>query len=212
VLAFHLLNHRILVDPVYGLEVLNHMWATEPVGTTSILLTSIGLLLTLAFKFLDFLWDIYKERARQGKLKVELTVESGPDGEPALCAIVSNVGQEPVVVRDIGYNKPRLIGSEFIRLQTQASPLPHALNARELIRVPGITENEADLSQVLGHFRVKDSLGKLWEVPDPEIRKARRALKNLRGKSLSTAKGPQPLPRTEILAQLEASGPISTQN
>lgn len=212
VLAFHLLNHRILVDPVYGLEVLNHMWATEPVGTTSILLTSIGLLITLTFKLLDFMWDIYKERARQGRLKVELTIESGPDGEPALCAIVSNIGREPVVVRDIGYSKPRLIGSEFVRLQTQASPLPHALNARELIRIHNITENEADLNQLLGRFRVKDSLGKLWEVPDLEIRKARRALKNLRGRSHSAEKGPKPLPRTEILAQLEASAPISTQN
>lgn len=211
-LAFHLLNHRILVDPIYGLDVLNHMWATEPVGTTSILLTSIGLLITLSFKLLDFLWDIYKERARQGRLKVELTVESGPEGQPALCAIVSNVGREPVVVRDIGYSKPRLIGSEFIRLQTDASPLPHALNARELIRIHGITENEADLNQVLGHFRVKDSLGKLWEVPDPEIRQARRALKSLKNKPNLAGTDPKPLPRAEILAQLEASAPISTQN
>ena len=59
-LAFHLLTYKITVDPIYGLQVLNHMWATEPVGTTSILLTCLGLIITLSFKLMDFLWDVYK--------------------------------------------------------------------------------------------------------------------------------------------------------
>ncbi|WP_373532104.1 hypothetical protein [Vampirovibrio sp.] len=215
-LAFHLLNHRILVDPAYGLDVLNHMWATEPVGTTSILLTSIGLLLTLSFKLMDFLWDVYKEQARQGRLKVELLGEQTSTGASSLCSVISNIGREPIVVRDIGYAKPRLIGTEFVRLQAQNSPLPHALNARELLRIH-ITEDEADLSKLAGQFRVKDSLGKLWEAPDGEIKKARRQLKVLKAAMAkmpapSPDNQPLPNPRHALLEHLQSSAPISTQN
>lgn len=210
-LAFHLLNHRILFDPVYGLDVLNHMWATEPVGTTSILLTTIGLLLTLSLKLMDFFWDIYKERARQGRLKVELLAEPTSDGALSLCTVISNIGREPIVVRDIGYAKPRLIGTEFIRLQAQDSPLPHALNARELVRIH-ITEDDADLSQLAGQFRVKDSLGKIWEVPDGEIRKARRQLKVLRATLAQIQDKPMLNARHALLEHLQSSAPISTQN
>src|SRR5690349_15246275 len=113
--AFQFLNYNITVDPVYAVELLNNMWATEPVGTTSIILTGIGLVLTLAFKLLDFWWELYKERARQGRLKVELMAEQTRSGQLALGAIISNIGKEPIVVRDIGYAKPRLLGTEFMR-------------------------------------------------------------------------------------------------
>lgn len=210
-LAFHLLNHHILVDPAYGLDVLNHMWATEPVGTTSILLTSIGLLLTLFFKLLDFLWAVYIEQSRQGRLKIELLAEATSDGALSLCAVISNIGREPIVVRDIGYAKPRLIGTEFMPLKAKGSPLPHALNARELLRVY-ITEDDADLSQLAGQFRVKDSLGKIWELPDGEIRKARRQLKAL--KAILTQITAQPLLNANhgLLEHLQSSAPGSTQN
>jgi len=66
-LAFKFLQHHYLFDPIYAMDVLNHMWATEPVGTTSIILTSLGLTFTLLFKLMDFAWELYKERARQGK-------------------------------------------------------------------------------------------------------------------------------------------------
>jgi hypothetical protein len=210
-LAFHLLNHRIIVDPAYGLEVLNHMWATEPVGTTSILLTSIGLLLTLSFKIMDFLWAVYKEQAREGRLKIELLAEPTNEGALSLCSVISNIGCEPIVVRDIGYAKPRLIGTEFIRLQAHGSPLPHALKARELLRIY-ITEDIADLSQLAGHFRVKDSLGKIWEVPDGEIRKARRQLKVLRATLAQIPDKPLLNAPHALLEHLQSSAPISTQN
>lgn len=215
-LAFHLLNYRILVDPVYGFQVLNHMWATEPVGTTSILLTCIGLILTLAFKLMDFFWDVYKEKSRQGRLKIELLAEPTSDGNLSLCTVISNIGREPIVVRDIGYAKPRLIGTEFIRVQAQESPLPHALNARELVRIH-ITEDDTDLAGLATQFRVKDSLGKVWEVSDSEVRKARRQLKVLKA---TLAKIQDQQPRTgrasissqALLEHLQASAPISTQN
>lgn len=210
-LAFHLLNYKITMDPIYGLQVLNHMWATEPVGTTSILLTSLGLIITLSFKLMDFFWDVYKERSRQGRLKVELFAEPTHNGDLSLCTVISNIGKEPIVVRDIGYAKPRLIGTEFIRVQSQDSPLPHALNARELIRIH-ITEDDADLGQLTQQFRVKDSLGKVWEVPDGEIRKVRRQLKVLKA-TLSQIQGKPQQPTSQaLLEHLQASAPISTQN
>lgn len=210
-LAFHLLNYKITMDPIYGLQVLNHMWATEPVGTTSILLTCLGLIITLAFKLMDFFWDVYKERSRQGRLKVELFAEPTRNGELSLCTVISNTGKEPVVVRDIGYAKPRLIGTEFIRIQAQDSPLPHALNARELIRIH-VTEDDADLSQLTQQFRVKDSLGKVWELPDSEARKARRQLKVLKATLAQIQTKPAQTPRHALLEHLQASAPISTQN
>lgn len=210
-LAFHLLTYKITVDPIYGLQVLNHMWATEPVGTTSILLTCLGLIITLSFKLMDFFWDVYKEGSRQGKLKVELFAEPTRSGELSLCTVLSNVGKGPIVVRDIGYAKPRLIGTEFIRVQTDDSLLPHSLNPQELIRLH-ITEADADLSHLTHHFRVKDSLGKVWELPEGEARKARRQLKALK---ITLAKVQPPsaqATRHVLLEHLQGAAPISTQN
>ncbi len=210
-LVFHLFNHRLIFDPAYGLDVMTNMWSTEPIATTSILLTSIGLLLTLSLKVLDLMWDIYKERARQGRLKVELMAEPTHDGQLSLCTVISNIGREPVVVRDIGYLKSRLIGTEFIRVSTQDSPLPHALNARDLVRIH-ITEDDADLPLLATQFRVKDSLGKVWEVPDGELRKARRQLKVLKATLAKIQDAPPALSRHALLEQLQATAPISTQN
>jgi|GEM_PF-3057566 len=208
-LAFKFLQHHYLFDPIYAMDVLNHMWATEPVGTTSIILTSLGLTFTLLFKLLDFGWELYKERSRQGKLKIELMAEQVLSGHIALNAIISNTGKEPIVVRDIGHARPRLLGVEFVRVAPVESPLPHALNARELIRIE-IRENEADLNVLSGTFRVKDSMGKVWEAPDTEIRKARRQLKVLRATLAHLSnEGNTPV---RMLERLQSSPPLSTQN
>ena len=208
-LAFKFLQHHYLFDPIYAMDVLNHMWATEPVGTTSIILTSLGLTFTLLFKLMDFAWELYKERARQGKLKVELVAEQALSGHIALTAVISNTGKEPIVVRDIGHARPRLLGVEFVRVASAENPLPHALNARELIRIE-IRENEADLDVLSGTFRVKDSMGKVWEAPDAEIRKARRQLKVLRA-TLAHLSHEASTP-VRMLERLQASPPLSTQN
>lgn len=208
-LAFHFMHYNISVDPVYGVEVLNHMWATEPVGTTSILLTGLGLMITLMFKLLDFWWEWYKEHARQGRLNIELTAEQNRLGQVALCAVISNIGKELIVVRDIGYAKPRLLGTEFIRFVPMDTPLPHALNARDLVRIM-VSEDEADLSSLVNSFRVKDSLGKIWEAPDSEIRKVRRQLKVL--KATLARLNPTGAPQGIKLEHLHATSPLSTQN
>ncbi len=209
-LAFHVMQHHYLFDPVYAVDVLNHMWATEPVGTTSIILTSLGLTFTLLFKLMDFAWDIYKERARQGKLKIELVAEQLLNGELALAAIISNTGREPIVVRDIGHARPRLLGTEFVRISPKENPLPHSLNARELVRID-LSEAEADLNAVCTTFRVKDSLGKVWEAPDAEIRKARRQLKVLQA-TLAHLNKESTLQVRVNLEQLKSASPLSTQN
>ena len=209
-LAFNFMHHHYLFDPVYAVDVLNHMWATEPVGTTSIILTSLGLSFTLLFKLMDFAWDIYKERARQGKLKIELVAEQVSNGQLALGAIISNTGKEPIVVRDIGHARPRLLGVEFVRVLPKDNPLPHSLNARELVRIE-VREDETDLSVLCSTFRVKDSLGKVWEAPEVEIRKARRQLKVLRA-TLAHLSKETAMPARMNLEQLQSASPLSTQN
>jgi hypothetical protein len=209
-LAFSFLQHRYLFDPIYAVDVLNHMWATEPVGTTSIILTGLGLSFTLLFKLMDFAWDFYKERARQGKLKIELVAEQVMNGQLALSAIISNIGKEPVVVRDIGMARPRLLGTEFARVCPQDNPLPHSLNAREIVRIE-VREDEADLNALCGSFRVKDSLGKIWEAPDSEIRKARRQIKVLRA-TLAHLSRDAIIPVRVNLEQLQSAPPLTTQN
>jgi hypothetical protein len=208
-LAFHWMHYNITVDPVYAVEVLNHMWATEPVGTTSILLTGLGLMITLMFKLLDFWWEWYKEHSRQGRLNIELSAEQNRLGQVALCAVISNIGKELIVVRDIGYAKPRLLGTEFIRFVPMDTPLPHALNARDLVRIT-VSEDETDLVALVNSFRVKDSLGKIWDVPEGEIRKARRQLKVLKATlaQLNSATTQQGIK----LEQLQVASPLSTQN
>lgn len=207
--VFHFLHYKLTFDPVYAVDILNQMWDSEPVGTTSIVLTTTGLLLTLMFKLLDFCWDVYKERARQGKLQIELVAEQTEQGDMALGAIISNIGREPIVVRDVGYAKSRLLGTEFIRTVLADNPLPHALNARDLIRIC-ISEDEADLGVLASHFRIKDSMGKIWEAPESEIRKVRRQLKVLRA---TLAKLNQaPAPKRVKLEELQSTAPISTQN
>ncbi|HEY9685859.1 MAG TPA: hypothetical protein V6C52_02660 [Coleofasciculaceae cyanobacterium] len=177
-LAFHLFHYKLVFDPDYAIEFLNHLWVTEPVGTTSICVTLAGILLTLSFKLFDFGWELYKERARQGKLKIELSAGHASQGAAALSVVISNTGREPIVIREIGYAQSRLFGTEFVPVTLLDSPLPHALNARDLVQLR-VDASEMDLSQLAAHFRVKDSLGKIWEAPDSETRKARRQVRAL---------------------------------
>jgi hypothetical protein len=177
-LAFHLFHYKFIFDPVYAIEFLNHLWATEPVGTTSICVTLTGILLTLSFKLFDFGWELYKERARQGKLKIELAAAPGAQDAAVLSVVVSNIGREPMVIREIGYAQPRLLGTAFVAVSPIDSPLPHALNARDLVQLQ-VGASEMDLSKLATQFRVKDSLGKFWEAPDSEIRKAKRQLRHM---------------------------------
>jgi hypothetical protein len=210
VLAFHFLHYKIMMDPAYGLEVLNDLWAKEPAGMLSICLTLVGLLLTLTFKVLDIFWDMHKEHSRQGKLRIELETDVDLQGMAVLWAIISNAGKEPLVLRDIGYAKSRLFGKKgFVPVTPVETPLPRALNARDMIRIP-VTDDVADLSLLAESFRVKDSMGKIWEASDSETRRARRRLKGLR-----TARGRQTqvaANRQSLLEKLETSPPLTTQN
>lgn len=201
-LSFQFFTYKISVDPIYGFELLNHMWATEPVGTLSICITVIGTLLTLGLKFLDIAVDLLKERSRTGKLRIELSAAQNVHGQAALMVIVSNVGKEPVVVRDIGYTKRRfLLGKEFIPVTPPDSQLPHALNARDLVQV-AIPDEIEELFKIVEKCQVKDTLGKIWQAPDNEIRKAKRQLKALQSNQT----------QTEIIQRLQADPRISTQN
>lgn len=201
-LAYQLLNYKISVDPVYALQLLNHMWATEPVGTLSICITFTGIVLTLSLKMLDILWDIFKERSRSGKLRIELSAAQNLHGQSALVVVVSNAGKEPLVVRDIGYAKRRLLfGNEFIPITPPDAQLPHALNARDLVQVT-VPDELDELFKMADRFQVKDSLGKLWDAPDSEIRKAKRQLKLLESNQA----------QTQFINHLKSDQSISTSN
>lgn len=208
-LAFHVLHYNIVMNPVYAVEILNDLWAKEPAGMLSICITTVGLLLTLTFKLLDFWWDLYKERSRQGKLRIELEADVDLQGHLVLWTTISNTGQEPIVLRDLGYVRSHWLGKEFISVTPIESPLPRALNARDLVRIP-ITDEVADLMALAENFRIKDSMGKLWEVVEGDIRRVRRQLKVLK-----TTRGRQAhvtANRHSLLEALETSPPISTQN
>ncbi len=174
-LVYHLFGYKFMIDPAYGIEFLNDIWAREPVGALSICITLTGLLITLAFKLFDFWWDVQKERARQGKLKLELSAANNTHGLPVLQAIISNIGREPVVIREVGYAKPRLFGKDFVPVTPVNTPLPHALNAHELMQLT-IDADTVDLQLLTTGFQVKDSLGNLWEAPERETRRAKRQL------------------------------------
>lgn len=200
-LAFHFLHYKITMDPIYAFQFLNHAWATEPVGTLSIFITFTGIVLTLGFKILDIFWEMYKERARAGKVRIELSGAQNVHGQTALVVVISNVGKEPLVVRDIGYAKMRLWGTEFIPVTQPEMHLPRALNARDLVQVT-IPDNLDVLCKLTGKFQIKDSVGKIWDAPDNEIRKAKRQLKALKiGTCIQAA-----------VNELSVVQPISTQN
>lgn len=202
-LAFHFLNYQVTIDPIYAFQLLNHMWATEPVGTMSICITFTGIVLTIGFKLFDIVWDAWKERSRSGKLRIELSAAQNMQGQAALVVVISNVGKEPVVIRDIGYAKRRfLLGQEFIPATPADAPLPHALNARDLIQIT-IPDDLDELFRLTHHFQVKDSMGKLWDASDSETRKGLRQLKQLES---SQALG------QATMSQLKSGQPISTQN
>jgi hypothetical protein len=200
--AFHFLNYKITVDPIYAFQLLNHMWATEPVGTLSICITVTGILLTLSFKLFDIVWDIFKERSRSGRLRIELSAAQNMHGQAALLVVVSNVGKEPVVVRDIGYARHRLLlGREFIPIHTPDAKFPHALNARDLVQVT-VPDELDELVKIAERFQVKDSLGKIWDTPDSEIRKVKRQLRMLESAQV----------RAEIISQLQSDPSMPSQN
>src|SRR5262249_48855935 len=118
------------------------------------------------------------ERARSGKLRIELSAAQNMQGQAALVAVISNVGKEPVVLRDIGYAKRRLLGQEFIPVTPPDAQLPFALNARDLIQIT-VPDDLDELYPLANHFQVKDSMGKLWDASDTETRKAQRQLRTL---------------------------------
>lgn len=169
-LVFHLAHYKIIMDPAYAVEFLNEIWAKEPVGALSVCIALTGIVITLGLKILDYLWDIQKEQARQGRLKIEL-MPAAP-GKTGLTAVICNTGREPIVLRDIGYARPRLLGREFVPVELPNDPLPHALNARDLIRIT--LPADATLPLLADSFQVRDSLGKIWDAPDAELRKARK--------------------------------------
>jgi hypothetical protein len=210
VLSFDFLHYHVIVDPVYAFELLNDLWAKEPAGMISICITLTGVLLTLAFKVLDWLMEAQKEHARQGRLRIELEADVDLQGRAVLWAVMSNTGREPIVVRDIGYARARLLGKDFVPVTgNQETLLPHALNARDLVRIP-VAEDVADLNQLVESFRVKDSMGKVWDAPEGEIRRARRRLKILyteRGRQSQVAAN-----RQHLLETLETAPPLTTQN
>jgi hypothetical protein len=207
--ALHLFGYTITFAPAYAIEFINEMWAKEPVASLGICISAISITLTLSFKLLDWWWDVLKERSRQGKLTIELEAALTPQGKVALIAVISNVGREPIVVRDIGFAKPRMLGKEFVAIASPESPLPYALNARALVRVP-ITEDVSNLHQLVDSFRVKDSLGKVWDAPEGEIRKARKALRRIQG---DAAKKMTELTQKQALLQkLQSAPPLTTQN
>ncbi len=208
-LAFHWMHYKIVLDPAYAFEFLSHLWTKEPAGMLGICITVTGLLLTLTFKFLDVFLEWKREVARQGKLRIELEADLDIQGQIVLWTVVSNTGREPVVIRDIGALRARWLGKEFERSKVEGMILPHALNARELVRIPIVNEKN-ELLTLLDGFRVKDSMGKYWEAPEREIRIARRQLKNL-----STQTGRQAqmsASRQAMLNQIETSPPLTTQN
>ncbi|HEY9744753.1 MAG TPA: hypothetical protein V6C99_00890 [Oculatellaceae cyanobacterium] len=190
-LTFYFLNHKFIFDPIYAFQLLAHMWATEPVGTLSVFITLTSIIITLGFKLFDIGWniykDVYKEKKRAGKLRIELSAAQNAEGRLAAVAIISNTGWEPMVIRDVGYTERRLFGHEFICLTPPDARLPHTLNARDLIQVTVPFDNRKALEHLLANFQVKDSLGKLWHAPKSEANKAKRQLKRL-------AKAGAPLP------------------
>lgn len=201
-LTYHFLNYKITVDPIYAFQLLNHMWATEPVGTLSICITVTGILLTVGLKLFDIAWEVFKERSRSGKLRIELSAAQNMHGQAALLVVVSNIGKEPVVVRDIGYARCRfLLGREFTPINAPDSQLPHALNARDLVQVT-VPDELDELLKIAERFQVKDSLGKIWDAPESEIRKVKRQLRMLESTQA----------RAEILSQLQSDPSLPSQN
>lgn len=181
-LVFYLFNYKITVDPIYAVQFMNDIWAKEPVGALSVCIAVSSILISLTLKIMDWYWDARKERARQGKLKIELSAGAA-SGKAALIAVISNIGREPVVLRDIGSAKKRLFGTEFKPVALSSASLPHALNARELIEITITEDDEANLTKLLEKFQVRDSLGKLWDASDAEIRRAHKQLALLKRKT-----------------------------
>lgn len=165
-------------DPYYAADFLEHLWQTEPVGTFSILLSLTAILLTFCYKLLDIWWDLRKEKSRQGRLRIELFTEIR-EGRPGLRAVVSNVGKEPMVVRDFGYFRKGLLRIEFEPMRPDAlNPMPRTLNARELAEFY-FPATHPRLAEIKHGFCVRDSMGKIWQAPACEVKRARRQLRHL---------------------------------
>lgn len=158
------------LDPYYAADYLAQLWQSEPVGMVSILVSFTGLVLTLSYKLIDLWWDTRKEKARQGKLRIELVpLENGCK------AVIANIGKEPVVLREVGFLKRGFFWGNWTHKPTEAGTLPKTLNARELVEIP--LQLGALQTDTTWRFAVRDSLGKVWETPNGEMRRMRRALK-----------------------------------
>jgi len=170
-LTYHLFNYKITVSPVYAVRLLNHMWATEPVGSLSICIMLAGILLTVGLKLLDIMMEAQREKARAGCLRMELILNRGGDCE----MVLANVGKEPLVIRQVGTLESRFWQKAFQPIPNTA--LPQTLNAYGLVHLNlGDIAGMPDFSTMLDKLTVQDSLGRLWPLPRAERRRARARL------------------------------------
>lgn len=196
-LSFRVFNYTYIIDPSVVPEILNEMWAKEPVGSMGIAIALGSLLLTLAFKLLDYWWEAQRERARQGRLRLELTLETRTEyTDPVLMAHLSNAGKEPIVIRDVGMLQTHWWRREFESLMLPSGTLPHALNTYDLYQIV-IPLEAVDPERLRHGFYAKDSLGRLWHTQDGDIR---RVLKQLRQRNLPRANTSQAPPAAQEAA------------
>lgn len=174
--------------PAWVPVIVEQLWDSQPLGVVSIVLTVLGIVLTLGYKVLDIFWDIYKEKSRQGRLMIELAPEINerdpknikPDelGELALKATLSNTGKESLVIREVGYWENRLIGGGFVAVRVPDISLPKVLQGKELVELRFFQHDF--WTRQNRRFCVKDSTGHLWEAHGWQMRQVRRQLKDLK--------------------------------
>ncbi len=198
------------VDPMFAVEYIEHMLNTEPIGTFSILLTSIGLFLTFSYKMLDIAWDIYKDKQRQGRLSIEVSPEINESENLGIQILVSNTGKEPIVLRELGYLSRKVFGPKFIPLKTVRDKLPKTLHGREIIEL-SLDVTPTLLADPTPNWFIKDSTGKLWPVPKRQVVRTKkqitRYMKELEQEQGAIQEALATSEESEEVASLEASLP-----
>ena len=153
----------------------------EPLALTAVLIAFFNIIFTIMFKLSDSWKESRKESLQRAVLHIEAYPIKATDNTPsALQVVLTNVGREPLVIRDVGYQQRPLA----LRLLHNLSPIriptykpfdrsqvyddlpevrwPVVIHPKEFFEFQIQGESLKKLKKAHQRFTVRDSLGNLW--------------------------------------------------
>lgn len=136
----------------------------EPLAVAAVAIGLCNLMLMVSLKLFDYWMDARKTHKNRGKVHIELVpIRDACEQLVSVRAFLTNRGNEPIVIREVGFQKKSGLSRSFLPLFSMLDTpeeLPVRLNPRELKTYVIRPEQLEQLQS--SRFAVRDSLGQVW--------------------------------------------------